>query len=178
MPSIDWLKKGCKNRKFYEFVESTSTEYVDWEVVALFYTAVSWVDFHLQNKFNEKPNDHQDRFDLIRTKIRNIYADYRCLYDESTKARYNPDVFNLTRNQVKNQLIPRLVKIRTELNISDKFNNPICKSTDNTAIRKIVKDADMTYLEEMDIREKQINGKDGKNYMLKKEDGKINLYEV
>jgi len=64
--------------------------FADWEIVALFYSALNYVDSYLSRAQNiDLVYSHQDRKNLIRSFLPRMERDYRLLYHIGRDARYN-----------------------------------------------------------------------------------------
>ena len=66
---------------------SESPRYADWEITALFYSAVHAVDEYLLS-IGEEPCSHQARNKMVRENIPHAYRDYCALFTLCRKVRY------------------------------------------------------------------------------------------
>jgi uncharacterized protein (UPF0332 family) len=94
MPSEkDHLQKAERNSRFFEHLIANCPEYLEWIVVAIFYTALHYVDAFLATK-GVHPGDHAMRDLQVKTYLRQHYPIYRALKNDSVDARYDTLSFN------------------------------------------------------------------------------------
>ncbi len=81
------LNRAKHNWNFYKTI--TDSEYLDWSVNALFYTALHYVDAYLDTEGYD-PTNHGKRLTLVSSEhnLRGIFYDYQMLKDESEAGRY------------------------------------------------------------------------------------------
>lgn len=123
MPNIsDHLKKAKHNEDFYSSFDITKTDYKDWTVVGIFYTALHLVDAYFAQK-NVHPFAHGMRDEWVKKdwKLIKIYPDYRDLKEYRQKASYK--IYDFKSEEVKNDVIPLLDSIKTFLK---NLTPPIC----------------------------------------------------
>jgi len=91
MPSYNWHEiKKQRDFNASQYLGQVPNTFVDWEVIALFYSALHYVDSYLAMCYNiDTVFDHQDRKNLIRSFIKMIEKNYRLLYHICRDARYN-----------------------------------------------------------------------------------------
>ena len=87
------LRQAERNESLYAdlcSLDSAPGEYTEWEVVALFYSALHYVDAYLANRLAHHPTGHQQRNRLVRItrELMEIERLYTRLYRESTLTRY------------------------------------------------------------------------------------------
>ena len=83
-------KQFAHNRKFASDVLRTfKSEYNDWTVTSLFYSAVHLIDRYFDQHVPNPPKTHVKRFKLIRKDLKPIYPDYDRLYSLSIQSRYD-----------------------------------------------------------------------------------------
>jgi hypothetical protein len=89
MPAQAWHD----SKKIHDFdarqcLSRAGGNFPDWEVIALFYSALHYVDSFLAGQYGIDPEDHSDREDHIMTLIQIIEKNYRLLHHLSEDARY------------------------------------------------------------------------------------------
>ena len=91
----DYLALAEKNEQFAEMLSALPQRFTEWEVTALFYSALHYVSAFLamQGLF---PENHSDRNNLVRN-LTNIGSDYRNSYSLSLDARYRGVTFTPQR---------------------------------------------------------------------------------
>ena len=88
MPDLNQhLSLAESNERFAESIAALPTRFPDWEITALFYSALHYVDAFLSTQ-NIHPRNHDSRIRSIRSFIR-AWDDYRDLYNLSLDTRYN-----------------------------------------------------------------------------------------
>lgn len=117
---IDYKEKSDSNYKLYEFL-SENSKFNDWQIVALFYSALCYMKAYLYSKTGiclDSINSHDSVKDLISKettlKRLGIIIPYEELYREARTARYTSKTFKENRiNKAKCNLnqIKALVKI-------------------------------------------------------------------
>ena len=100
---------------------SSETEYTEWEVVALFYSALHYVDAYLDRTISYHPKGHTDRNTWVGRigDLGPIASYYLHLYTQSRKARYDliPFPVGAVRGFESGQFAPVKNRMRTLLNI-------------------------------------------------------------
>lgn len=111
---LDHIEKSKHNEKFLNFVREndsgTKYDYPDWLVTIAFYIAVHKVDA----KLNEKgiyPEDHYNRNRFVAIELNEINTSYMFLYNQSTKARYDPR----SQRKMKENIVDLCMKIAVEI---------------------------------------------------------------
>lgn len=84
-------QKSLHNYKAYKYLNIKSPEYVDWEIIVLFYAACNLIDAYFM-KYIKKPKSHVKRNTMVEAHLPEIAEAYRQLYDLSRTARYENDV--------------------------------------------------------------------------------------
>jgi hypothetical protein len=96
------IAQAERNKRLYSFLcgSNPSDELTEWEVVALFYSALHYVDAHLAT-IGTHPNNHRIRNDLVAatSSFASIATFYLHLYIQSRKARY--DVVSFSSTEVR-----------------------------------------------------------------------------
>lgn len=88
----DHLEKAESNQRFLNSFDLYRTGFLDWAIVAIFYTALHYVDAYLASKGHvEIAGGHQERNSLVREQLSSIESQYMTLYWASRNARYIPD---------------------------------------------------------------------------------------
>lgn len=88
------LQQARHNEALYHHLATVAPLYIDWQVTALFYAALHYVDAYL-SKHNVHPASHSDRDQPIAMEsvLRRIYTPYRDLESRSRDARY--ELYNI-----------------------------------------------------------------------------------
>ena len=88
MPTLNQhLPLAESNERFVESISSLPARFPDWEITALFYSALHYVDAFLSTQ-GIHPRSHENRIRSIR-QYADSWEDYRDLYNLSLDARYN-----------------------------------------------------------------------------------------
>lgn len=108
------LAQAGKNERFYKTFDLATTEFLDWAVTGLFYSALHYIDAYLAIK-NYHPSKHEFRTPLVgrEAKLRIIFRDYRRLKDESEAARYRVKKFK--RKEVEDLESKRFKRVKHHL---------------------------------------------------------------
>ena len=77
---------------------SESSRYADWEITALFYSAVHAVDEYLHS-MGEKPCNHRARNRLVYKRMWHIRQDYYDLYSLCRRVRYEVPYTDVSREE-------------------------------------------------------------------------------
>lgn len=80
------------NEALYDHLAYASPAYADWQVTALFYAALHYVDAYLASTANpQHPANHAVREGFVRNEpnLRQVYVHYRELKERSIEARYS-----------------------------------------------------------------------------------------
>lgn len=85
-------QKSAHNYCVYLYLNLKSPDYVDWEVILLFYSACKMIDAYFIKNGYDKPNNHVQRNRMVKTILPTIEKEYSKLYDLSRTARYEADV--------------------------------------------------------------------------------------
>jgi hypothetical protein len=87
------LAQARHNFRLYQKLRDEG-EFLDWAVIALFYTALHLIQACLidiaANAF-DYPRSHEQRDAFIRRKLSEVWLSYNFLQNQSTRARYHPD---------------------------------------------------------------------------------------
>jgi len=108
----------------------------DWEVVTLFYSALHYVDCHLDRAQSIHPIGHGDRKDYVMNLLPVIERDYRLLRALSEDARYHdvsvqqPELTRATRcyDQIRHRLTPVTCAGCGQENLINKGKCEICEA--------------------------------------------------
>lgn len=88
MPALNQhLPLAESNESFVVSITSLPARFPDWEITALFYSALHYVDAFLSTQ-GIHPRSHDSRIRSIRS-FTNSWEDFRDLYNLSLDARYN-----------------------------------------------------------------------------------------
>ena len=88
MPTLNQhLSQAESNERFVESITALTTRFPDWEVIALFYSALHYADAFLATQ-GIHPRSHDSRIASVKLYI-GAWEDYQHLYRLSLAARYN-----------------------------------------------------------------------------------------
>lgn len=109
------LAQAGKNERFYKTFDLATTEFLDWAVTGLFYSALHYIDAYLARVKDYHPPEHKPRTRLVATeaKLGIIYEDYRRLKDQSEAARYRVKKFK--RKEVEDLESKRFKRVKHHL---------------------------------------------------------------
>ena len=85
------LLQAQKNERFYQQLDLDSTEFHDWAIIGLFYSALHYIDAYLATQGLENISNHGIRLNEVsraESPLFPIYPSYRHLYQWSRWARY------------------------------------------------------------------------------------------
>ena len=103
----DHLALAERNEQFAEALSALPQRFPEWEVTALFYSALHYASAFLTTQGHD-PENHGHRNDLVR-RLTNIGEDYRNLYSFSRDARYRGVAFTSQRvDEIKNGAFRRV----------------------------------------------------------------------
>ena len=91
----DHLALAEKNEQFMEVLSDLPQRFPEWEITALFYSALHYANAFLAAQ-GHHPENHNHRNNLVRD-LTNIGTDYRNLYSLSRDARYRGVAFTPQR---------------------------------------------------------------------------------
>ena len=115
MPNEDaHSRQAAHNRRFIDFLKIGETDYVDWVVTAIFYTAVHLVEGFLA-PHGSHPTSHSVRCNAMSRfeSLKPVYKDYMELHHQSERSRYHCVEFD--RTHVKTRLLAKLAPIESRL---------------------------------------------------------------
>lgn len=84
---MSWHALQSDHNRGAQQLMSKSPRYVDWEITALFYSAVHAVDEYLRS-IGKDPRSHQARNEMVRKNIPHARQDYYELFTLCRKVRY------------------------------------------------------------------------------------------
>ena len=88
MPTLNQhLSQAESNERFAESIVTLPTRFPNWEVIALFYSALHYADAFLATQ-DIHPRSHDSRIGSVKLYI-GAWEDYQHLYRLSLAARYN-----------------------------------------------------------------------------------------
>lgn len=88
MPTLSQhLSQAESNERFAEGIAALPTRFPDWEIIALFYSALHYADAFLATQ-GIHPGSHDSRIASVKLYV-GAWEDYRHLYRLSLAARYN-----------------------------------------------------------------------------------------
>jgi hypothetical protein len=92
------LQQAEHNEALFIQLDAFSPQFLDWQVTALSYAALHYIDAYLATAppTGVHPETHRDRLQLVRTEsnLRPIASDYCVLMIRSVQARYDAVRFN------------------------------------------------------------------------------------
>jgi uncharacterized protein (UPF0332 family) len=110
------IRKAQHNDAFLKNELLKLADYNDWKVIAIFYSAVHYVDAALA-VLNIHPINHQGsegRNTYVSVHFRRISGKYQTLYNKSRFARYTPDSENqIDQNEIQQLLDDYLERLKT-----------------------------------------------------------------
>ena len=115
MPSESIHRRQAEhNKQFLHWLDPDVTQYLDWAVTVIFYTALHFVEWLLATK-GLHSGTHDNRHQAIGrvSELKPIYPDYRELETQSRQSRY--EGAKSRREVVKSQLVPKLDKIESHI---------------------------------------------------------------
>ena len=86
MPS--YSEQSAHNKNAHDLLGTRSPEYLDWQITALFYSALHSFNHHFELRGIRKPENHRQRSRLIARELPSTYDEYRNLKSLSEQARY------------------------------------------------------------------------------------------
>ena len=93
MPGLQQhLAQAARNEEFADTISGLQTRFTQWEVAALFYSVLHYVDAFLATQ-GHHPSNHQERRRLV-GQLPSAQREYENLYDLSIKARYTTTEFS------------------------------------------------------------------------------------
>ena len=84
---MSWHARQSAHNQDAQRYLSESSQYLDWEITALFYSVLHAIDEYLAS-VDKKPRNHVERKTLVRENLPGVYDDYRALYALCRKVRY------------------------------------------------------------------------------------------
>lgn len=87
---LGWYRgQSGHNREHYEWLhKALPSDAADWKVVALFYSALHRVNYHLFERTGKHPKNHAERNRRVEAEMPLVFDDYRDLYMMGVRARY------------------------------------------------------------------------------------------
>jgi hypothetical protein len=89
------IKKARENEAFAGTLDTASQASLNWKLVAMFYTAVHYIEAYLAKQLNQHLRSHTTRDNYVarESNLRNIRNQYSKLKYYGYNARYEPDQF-------------------------------------------------------------------------------------
>lgn len=92
MPALQQhLAQAVRNEEFANTLTSIQTRFTQWEITALFYSGLHYIDAFLATQ-EQHPSNHQERRRMV-GQLTTLRAEYENLYGLSIKARYDIEEF-------------------------------------------------------------------------------------
>jgi len=113
-------QKSDHNEKFYNEVNNNFTDYMDWKIISIFYSAVHLVDMYAAKSFQKHLWNHRTRNDFVYKFLYLIRDEYDLLYQKSRIVRYDDcsDCSSFS-DEFTNDILPAFNKIKRHItNIS------------------------------------------------------------
>lgn len=113
MNAEEHINKARHNEAFLSQFNLPESDFLDWAVTVISYTALHYVDALLTNNFAVKPKNHAERSSCIHaqpTLRNNIRDDYEDLKNDGIEARYTSKTF--TAQEITVHILPSLNKIK------------------------------------------------------------------
>ena len=112
------LAQAQHNEELYHHLSGTTPRFIDWQITALFYAALHYVDAYLA-RFSIHPSSHEERSMWMGREsiLKTIYTAYRDLQNRSRDARYElyplragyeQTLYNTHFTAIRDHLIPRM----------------------------------------------------------------------
>lgn len=118
MPSENVHRRQAEhNRQFLDWLDVNVTDYLDWAVTGMFYTALHFVEWLLATK-GLHSDTHDNRHQTMGrvSELKRIWREYQELEFQSRRSRYEGAQFS--RDFVKSELKPKLEKIESHIRAS------------------------------------------------------------
>lgn len=88
MPTVsDHIEQAGRNLKVCDLMQADGT-YQEWAAVALFYSALHWIDAYLRQQHSVNVRTHTDRNRYVSRYLARLWPSYRELQTNSRNARY------------------------------------------------------------------------------------------
>ncbi len=87
----DHLSAAIRNEEFVMDISALPVRYAEWEVTALFYSALHYVNAYLETQ-GHFPRNHFQRDNLV-NRLTNVGVEYRYLFQQSINAHYESGRF-------------------------------------------------------------------------------------
>ncbi|RLC46253.1 MAG: hypothetical protein DRH70_05865 [Candidatus Coatesbacteria bacterium] len=93
--NLDSRTVALRNKKFYRSIQHG--QFYEWQIVALFYSALHMIDYYADVLDKKQYKDHRHRNIFVRKtrNLRPIRGEYKQLYNVSRRARYEGVVFDV-----------------------------------------------------------------------------------
>ena len=109
------IEQAEHNHSFWQSLDVTRTDYLDWIVIGMFYEAVHWVEAFLASTGHHSRNHHERETKIAKTPaltnaIPDLAADYGLLRTDSENARYWN--YKHTASQISSELVPVATRLR------------------------------------------------------------------
>ena len=114
MERIKHLSKAEHNEKFFSNFDINSTDFKDWIVIGIFYSAIHYYEAYFALK-NKHSGSHDTTDDWISNdqSISDTYYDYRELKQQRYEASYRAKRF--TPDEIRNSIFPKFDNIKTKI---------------------------------------------------------------
>ena len=87
MPALQQhISQAIRNEEFADAISDLQTRFTQWEITALFYAVLHYMDAFLATR-GHHPSNHRERRRFV-ADFTNLHREYENLYDLSMKARY------------------------------------------------------------------------------------------
>ncbi len=82
-------KKYRHNKKLFDYLHKNTSNFCDWEVITLFYSALHLINDYFTKNGPNVPINHSTRNIMIKQHLSDITDEYYTLYLLGRHARYN-----------------------------------------------------------------------------------------
>ncbi len=109
----NYYAKSINNKNTLHYLNQKTPDYIEWEVIVIFYTALHLVNDYLHKNGIEFEKNHKGRKKAVKKELTDLYDSYVKLFDVSIRARYYPTA-NITE-KIRNTCRKRLSEIESKL---------------------------------------------------------------
>lgn len=107
------LSQASHNEKLVSNYKLLDSEFTDWAITALFYSALHYVEAYFATKYNWHHRKHEKRNPAIRRCLPHCYDDYKQLKYDSEEARYNNRRFSI--KELGDNIVPDFEKFKANI---------------------------------------------------------------
>lgn len=96
---IDYARQSAHNHDAQKQLSRCPSQYIDWEITTLFYSAVHVINGYLLSEIGITPHSHKERNELVEKEIKPIWPDYHTFYILCKKVRYSAEFDSVTEGE-------------------------------------------------------------------------------